>query len=245
MALAGLTRADAAIEIGPGLGQLTRPICRVARRTLALEVDRGLVELLREAEWPAGVEIRHADALRTDLEGLAAELGPPVVLLGNLPYRVAGRLLGELLRPGSAFRRWGLMLQRELADRVLAVPGTAAYGPLAVWARLWTSASRVRELGPAEFEPRPKVRSTFVVFEPVAEPEIEVEDVKLLRRVVRSAFQRRRKTLRGALRGRVAGAEGALEESGIDPRRRGETLEPAEFAALANALSGIRGRGGA
>jgi 16S rRNA (adenine1518-N6/adenine1519-N6)-dimethyltransferase len=238
--LSGLGPEDTALEIGPGLGILTREIARVARRTIALEVDRGLVELLLGEDLPASVEIRHQDALRADLAAIARELAPPRVLLGNLPYRIAGRLLGGLLAPGSLFRRWALMLQAEVADRVLAEPGMSAYGPLAVWARIWTQTSRVLELGPAQFEPRPRVRSSFVLFDPIPDPPA-VADPALLRQVVRSAFQHRRKTLRAALRGRVPGAEAALEGAGIDPGRRGETLSPEEFLRLADAVHAQEG----
>ncbi len=233
--LVGLTPQDAAVEIGPGLGDLTRPIARVARRTVAIEVDRGLVALLRGSGLPARVELRHADALRVDLAAIARELGPPVVLLGNLPYRIAGRLVAALCVPDSPFRRLGLMIQAEVADRVLAKPGTPAYGPLAVWVRLWTEARRMLAVGPDEFVPRPKVRSTFVVLDPRPQS-VRVADLGLLREVVRCAFQHRRKTLRGALRGRVPGAEAGLQAAGIDPGRRGETLSELEFVALADAI---------
>ncbi len=232
----GLTPEDAVLEIGPGLGDLTQAIAAVARRTLALEIDRGLVELLRrEGELPSSVEVRCQDVLRADLAGLAAELAPPVALVGNLPYRIAGRVLAAVLRPSSPFRRLGLMLQAEVADRVLASPGTPAYGTLSIWARLWTRAERVLSLGPGEFVPRPKVNSSFLVFDPQEGPKIE--DLDLLGRLVRGAFQQRRKTLRGALRGRIAGAERGLAAAGIDPVRRGETLSELEFVSLANAIA--------
>ncbi len=233
--LSGLQPADAALEIGPGLGALTRPIAAVARRTLALEIDRGLVAWLREQSWPDSVEVRHVDALRADFAGLARELGPPVVLLGNLPYAIAGRLLGELLVPASPFRRMAFMLQLEVAERLLAAPGGAEWGPLGIWSRLWCPGRLLLELGPGEFEPRPRVRSAFVLLEPAATPS-PLWEAAPLRRLVRTAFQHRRKTLRGALRGRVAGADAACEALGIDSRRRPETLSELEFAALARAL---------
>jgi 16S rRNA (adenine1518-N6/adenine1519-N6)-dimethyltransferase len=232
-----VTPADAALEIGPGLGQLTRALAAVARRTLALEVDRGLVAVLAsEGDLPANVEVRLADALEADFAALAAELGPPVVLVGNLPYSIAGRLLGELLQPESPFRRIGCMLQRELADRILASPGSADYGTLSVYARLWFSGERLLELSPEEFSPRPKVRSTFLALAPRPTPP-RVGDVALLRRVVRAAFGQRRKQLKRALEREFPRAAEALATAGIDPKRRGETLDEVEFAALADALA--------
>jgi 16S rRNA (adenine1518-N6/adenine1519-N6)-dimethyltransferase len=235
--LVGVEPGDAAIEIGPGMGQLTRPLAAVARRTVALEIDRGLVRLLaEEGELPASVEVRCADALEVDLRALARELGPPVVLLGNLPYRVAGRLLAGVLGPDLRFRRMGFMVQAEMADRLLARPGTPEYGTLSVYARLWARAERALELSPEEFSPRPKVRSTFVVLTPLAGvvPAVEPEAV---RRLVRAVFQQRRKQLKRALAAAFAGAAGALERAGIDPQRRGETLDEGEFARLAAELA--------
>jgi len=237
--VSGLTAEDAVIEIGPGLGELTRPIAAVARRTVALEIDRGLVRLLAEAQLPDSVEVRHQDALGADLGGICRELGDPCVLLGNLPYRISGRLLGALLGPRNPFRRWAFMLQAEVADRLLAGPGEPAYGTLSVWARLFCRPRRALDLAPHEFVPRPRVHSTFLVFDPPAESP-EIADLPTLRKVVRSAFQFRRKTLRRALKGGVPGAERAFEAVGIDPVRRGETLSAAEFVALANAIAATR-----
>lgn len=231
----GLTAEDAVLEIGPGLGALTRPAARIARSVRALEVDRGLVALLREQGLPANVDLREVDVRRVDLHAAGRELGPPVVLLGSLPYVIAGRLVAELCRPGLPFRRMGLMIQTEVADRLLAEPGTPAYGTLSVWVRLWTEAHRVMDLGPGEFEPRPKVHSSFLLFERRGEPP-EVDDPALLREVVRGAFGQRRKTLRGALRRSLPRIEAALAAAGIDPVRRGETLSEDEFVVLANAL---------
>ncbi len=234
--LVGVTPEDAAVEIGPGTGQLTRPLVAVARRTVAIEVDRGLVQLLAESDLADRVELRHEDVLDSDLGGIVRELGPPVVLLGNLPYSISGRLLGALLSPNNPFRRWGFMLQREVADRVLAGPGTPEYGTLSIWARLFSEPRRVLDLGPDEFEPRPRVRSTFLVFDPRADRP-RVDDMSMLRRTVRAAFGQRRKTLRRALRRVSADPLPALESAGIDPLRRGETLDEEEFLRLANALS--------
>jgi 16S rRNA (adenine1518-N6/adenine1519-N6)-dimethyltransferase len=235
----GIEPADAVVEIGPGLGQLTVALAAASRRLIALEVDRGLVELLANSTLPPNVEVRHQDVLTADLGGIARELGAPaapVVLAGNLPYNISGRILGMLLSPRNPFRRFGLMLQYEVGERVLAAPDTPEYGTLSVWARLYTRAWRALELGPGEFVPRPKVRSSFLVFEPV-DSGIPVDDVRALRRVVRAAFQHRRKTLRRVLRGLSPAADAALEAAEIDGQRRGETLSEAEFARLANALA--------
>jgi 16S rRNA (adenine1518-N6/adenine1519-N6)-dimethyltransferase len=209
---------------------------------VGLEVDRGLVALLREQEWPGAVEIRAGDALEVDLGGIARELGPPVVLVGNLSYQIAARLLARALGPHNPFRRMAFMFQLEVAKRALAAPGDGDFGPLAVWTRLFSDARLGLELGPGAFEPRPKVRSGFVVFDP-REAEVPVVSIGHLRELVRTAFQHRRKTLRAALRGRVAGADPAMEALGIDPRRRPETLSPVEFVRLSNAVLEAAARG--
>jgi len=235
-----VTPHDAALEIGPGTGQLTRALAAVARRTLALEVDRGLAALLaQQGALPASVEVRLADAREADWRALAAELGPPVVWVGNLPYSIAGRLLGGLLAPAPPFRAIGCMLQKELADRVLAAPDTADYGTLSVFAGLWFEGERLLELSPEEFSPRPKVRSTFLALRPRAAP-AQVDDFGVLRALVKAAFGQRRKQLGRALARAFPASRGALAACAIDPRRRGETLSCAEFAALANALAASR-----
>jgi 16S rRNA (adenine1518-N6/adenine1519-N6)-dimethyltransferase len=132
------------------------------------------------------------------------------------------------------------MLQAEVADRVLSEPQTRRYGVLSVWTSLWTRARIGLELGPEAFEPRPRVRSAFVLFDPIPGPPIE--DVPLLRRLVRQAFQHRRKTLRAALRGVMPSIEVALGMAEIEPQRRPESLAPEEFVRLANALAS-RGEG--
>jgi 16S rRNA (adenine1518-N6/adenine1519-N6)-dimethyltransferase len=131
------------------------------------------------------------------------------------------------------------MLQREVAERVLAAPGGSDYGTLSVWAKLFSRPRRVLELGPGEFEPQPKVHSTFLLFDP-APPPRAIDNLPVLRRTVRAAFQQRRKTLRRALRALTPDPEPALEQAGIDPLRRGETLCADEFTALANALHALR-----
>lgn len=234
--LTGIRAEDAAVEVGPGLGDLTRAIARRARRVIALEIDSGLIQLLADAELPPNVEVRHQDVLKADLGGISRELGSPSVLIGNLPYVIAGRFLGTLLGPRTPFRRWGFMLQTEVAERVIAEPGTSGYGPLAVWTRIWTQAEIVLELSPNEFVPKPKVRSSFVVFEPRPNPPTIV-DVPLLRELVRVSFQHRRKTLRAALRKRIPEIEAALEAAGVDSQRRAETLDPGEFIEVVSRLS--------
>jgi 16S rRNA (adenine1518-N6/adenine1519-N6)-dimethyltransferase len=238
---------DAVVEIGPGLGDLTRPLAARARRVVALEIDRGLVRALAEAALPAHVEVREADALRADLLALGREVAPPVLLIGNLPYRIAGRLIAQLLLERELFgvyRRLGFMLQREVAERLLARASSAEYGVLSIWCGLFACARSALELGPDQFVPRPKVRSSFVIFDPPETP-TGLDPGAPLETLVRAAFRSRRKMLRRALQGvfpEPALARG-LEEAGIDPSRRGETLSPSEFVRLSNAIAAQLSRG--
>ena len=146
------------------------------------------------------------------------------------------RLLFALLGPRNPFRRWGFMLQSEVAARLLAAPDEPAYGTLSVWARLFSQARPALRLGPDAFVPRPRVHSTFVLFDPASEVP-EIASLPVLRGVVRDAFRYRRKMLRRALRAQHPEIEAVLEAAGIDPERRGETLSEAEFVGLANTLA--------
>jgi 16S rRNA (adenine1518-N6/adenine1519-N6)-dimethyltransferase len=236
----GVEAADAVIEIGPGLGALTERLVSRVRRLLAIEIDRGLVQALREQPFCAQLELLHADVLETDLVALGRAQGPPVVLLGNLPYAIAGRLLGGLLLAPNPFRRWVFMLQSEVGDRLRASAGTSEYGPLAVYAALCVRVSRVLELGPEEFVPRPRVRSSLLVFEPLS-PAPSIADPAALRTLVRHIFQHRRKTLHRVLRDLIADPQPLLDLLGIDPKCRGETLEPLAFVRMADALLALPG----
>jgi 16S rRNA (adenine1518-N6/adenine1519-N6)-dimethyltransferase len=242
--LAGVEPGDAVLEIGTGLGILTRALARVAGRVVTLEVDAGLVRaLVAEAALPANVELRHADALKADLAGTARALGPRVRAVANLPYAIASPLLRRLLDLRGLLLDWSVMLQREVALRLVARPGSRGYGSLAVLHGVAAEARRCLDLHPRCFYPVPRVTSTFVRITPQSEGAPSAAELASLERVVRAAFGRRRKTLRNALRGgalaelseaRVLEALGSL---GIDPRSRPEVLDPATWRALAARLA--------
>jgi 16S rRNA (adenine1518-N6/adenine1519-N6)-dimethyltransferase len=181
------------------------------------------------------------DALAVDLGALAAELGPSVRLVGNLPYAISSPLLRRLLDVRERLRGWGVMLQRELADRLVAEPGTRDYGSLTVLHRLTVHVERVMDLRPGCFFPVPRVRSSFLRVAPREDAPVDTLALARVERVVRAAFGARRKTLLNALRGGLggAGAEAilaALAASGIEPGVRAERVEPGRFVALADAL---------
>ena len=228
---------DYFLEIGPGPGALTfRLAPRVARMT-AIEVDRDMVSRLA-SRLPPNVDLVEADFLDFDLAPLVESA--PVRVAGNLPYNVSTPILFRLI---EAYRHYGtlrdatVMVQREVADRIEAAPGTSEYGVLSIFVQLHAAAHRLLTLPPGAFRPPPSVQSAVVrlVFHP---PAVPIRDERVFEAMVRSMFTQRRKTLGNALapfagtRGREA--RDALKVAGIDPRRRAETLQLTEMARLAD-----------
>jgi 16S rRNA (adenine1518-N6/adenine1519-N6)-dimethyltransferase len=247
---AGIAPGDAVIEIGPGLGILTRALAARAPRVVAIEIDAGLVRALaEEGGLPGHVELLHADALAVDLAALAERLGPAVRVVANLPYSAAAPILRRLLELRGRLRGWLVLVQKEMALRLVARPGEPDYGSLAVLHALCVRLERVRDLPAACFHPVPKVTSTLVRATPLeagpipprAGDEDELRDVE---RLVRAAFGTRRKTLVNALRTGLQPPpapeelHAALDRLGIDRRSRAEALAPEALLALARALRG-------
>lgn len=234
---------DVFLEIGPGEGALTRPLAARAARVVAVEIDRDLAEGLRR-EAPSNVSVVTGDVLDLDIAALARESAPPEGLrvAGNLPYNVSSPILFRLI---DVHRRTGLlrdatvMLQREVVDRLAARPGTREYGVLTVLLRLHADIEPVLALPPGAFRPAPKVHSALarVRFAP---PRVSLRDPVAFERVVKALFSQRRKTIVNAIKPLCAeptGAAAAVASAGLDPRRRPETLDLPELAALADLLS--------
>jgi 16S rRNA (adenine1518-N6/adenine1519-N6)-dimethyltransferase len=237
VAAAALTDRDRVLEIGPGLGALTERLLAAAGSVAVMEVDNDLVARLRERD-ATNLVIHQGDALRLPWETLLRE--PPYKLVANLPYNISSQILFKILDHRSLFSRLVLMFQKEVGDRLCAAPGGKEYGILSVLCQLHFELRRVAIVPPGAFVPVPKVHSVVLSFEPLAQPRAPVADEALFRRVVKGAFGQRRKTLRRALVGAAFAEEAvnlALQQSGIDPMRRAETLSIAEFAALSGALA--------
>lgn len=250
--LAGVRDGDSVIEVGTGLGVLTRALAARAARVVTIEVDAGLVRALRdEALLPEHVELRHADALEVDFAQLAASLPHPVRLVANLPYSVATPLLRRMLDLRDVLDDWSVMIQREVARRIVARPGSKAYGSLSVLHAVTVDVDESAVLPPGAFFPPPKVESSFLRVWPRPTPLCAPGELAAVERVARAAFSQRRKTIVNALRGagfpvggdavavRVA-IEGALDEAGIEPGTRAETVAPERYVALARGF-GARG----
>jgi 16S rRNA (adenine1518-N6/adenine1519-N6)-dimethyltransferase len=232
---------DVFLEIGPGRGALTKPLAPRAARIIAVEIDRDLAAAL-PAHLPPNARVIEGDFLEVDLARILEGETRPVRVVGNLPYNVSSPILFKLLRDADGGRRLSdatLMLQKEVADRLLGQPGTAAYGTLAIQVALLADVSRVLTLPPGAFRPPPKVTSTVVRLTFHA-PSEDVGDPKTFERVVRGVFLQRRKTLSNALKpvadsfGRSA-AE-VIARAGVDGTRRPETLTLSDMARLARAV---------
>ncbi|MGE5180671.1 MAG: 16S rRNA (adenine(1518)-N(6)/adenine(1519)-N(6))-dimethyltransferase RsmA [Acidobacteriota bacterium] len=235
------TDEDWIVEIGAGLGTLTARLVErtTAGKVIALETDPDMVRVLKaELGTVDNLDIEQADALRYDLKMAARWHGGPIVVCGNLPYHIASQLLFRILDAREHVQRAVVMVQKEMADRIVARPGTKEYGALGVMIRTYADVSTVLKVGAGSFVPPPKIDSTVLRLVPLAEPRAKITDHAHYSKVVHAAFGLRRKTLRNALRAVFADdvIDRALAATGIDGGRRGETLDLAEFARLAEAL---------
>lgn len=233
VAAIGPTPEDRLIEIGPGLGALTRPLLVAAGALDAVELDRDLLEPLRARCAGVGtLRLHQADALTFDFAALRG-VGPPLRVVGNLPYNISTPLLFHLLDYAEHLRDLHLMLQQEVVARMAAGPGEEAYGRLSVMLQYRCQVMALFTVGPEAFQPPPKVWSAVVRLIPHATLPIQVQDEQRFAEIVRRAFAQRRKTLRNVLRGLLDAT--AIESAGVDPGARPETLDLAAFAALSHA----------
>ncbi len=227
------------VEVGPGPGGLTRALlANGARKVFAIERDeRCLAALAEIAEhYPGRLEVISGDALRTDFAKLTS--GEPSRIVANLPYNIGTELLVRWLTVAEwppFYMSMTLMFQREVAERIVAAPGSDAYGRLGVLAGWRTEARIAFDVPPQAFTPPPKVTSSVVNLAPRPEP--LPADIRVLERVTEAAFGQRRKMLRQSLK--PLGGEALLQRVGIDPTRRAETLSVAEFVALANVVKAL------
>lgn len=232
-----LTDADV-LEVGPGPGGLTRGLLAAgARRVLAVEKDHRCIPALEQiaSTYPGRLTVLEGDALEVDP---TAYLQPPVHIAANLPYNIGTELLVRWLTPPAWPPFWQsltLMFQKEVAERIVAKPGTKSYGRLAILAQWRTDARIALTLPPQAFAPPPKVHSAVVHLHALPEPKFPA-DAETLSRVVAKAFNQRRKMLRASLKGLVPDIEARLATVGIDSTRRAETLSLEEFCALAREI---------
>jgi 16S rRNA (adenine1518-N6/adenine1519-N6)-dimethyltransferase len=225
---------DHLVEIGPGLGALTRPLLRPAGRLEAVELDRDLVDELRERCKDAGeLTVHQGDALRFDFAALRTD-ERPLRVVGNLPYNVSTPLIFHLLESADAIADMHFTLQKEVVDRLAAKAGEDAYGRLSVMVQYHCRVDWLFDIAPGAFRPIPQVDSAFVRLVPHRQKPVEVPDAAALGRIVTQAFSQRRKTLRNSLKGLLSEAD--ITAAGIDPQERPEQLDLAGFAALTRQL---------
>jgi 16S rRNA (adenine1518-N6/adenine1519-N6)-dimethyltransferase len=231
--LAGVGPRDAVVEIGAGLGALTLALLDTGADVTAVEVDRGLVEVLSETVAPRGARVIEADALRLDWSSVLAGRDQ-WVLVANLPYNVATPLVADLLDGVPAIERMLVMVQREVGERLAARSGDDAYGAVSVKVAYWATASVVARVPATVFFPRPRVESVLVAIErrpsPAVDPDISPDELFGL---VRAGFGHRRKMLRRSLAGLVTPE--AFAAAGVAPEARAEELSVEQWGALARA----------
>ena len=233
------------LEIGAGLGALTLPTARAARKVYAVEKDSRLTGLLSTELTVNGisnVEILCEDILQLDIHAIARNHSIPLVVMGNLPYNISSQIMVKLIRCRQRCSRAILMFQKELAQRLIARPGGKDYGRLSALLRYSAEVKSITTVAASAFFPRPKIDSEVLAIDFKVPQHRQVADERFLFDVIKAAFGRRRKTVKNSLVGSElkipkSVAERALENAGIDPRRRAETLTVDEFVALCNSLA--------
>ena len=230
---------DRVLEIGPGIGTLTQGLAEAGADVTAVELDKKLPAVLKETlKAYDNVRIVPGDILKVNIPEIMGEA--PFKVAANLPYYITTPILMTLLERRLPITHMVTMVQKEVAERMTAKPGSRIYGALSVAVQYYTEPEIVLDVPPRSFIPAPEVMSVVVSCRVRKEPAVAVQDEKLFFRVVKAAFGQRRKTLMNALKGGGFSKEAvrdALEQSGIDPTRRGETLTLEEFGRLADAFA--------
>lgn len=240
---AGITKEDFVLEIGPGIGTMTQYLCECARQVLAVEIDPCLIPILQEtlADYD-NVEVLHGDILRQDIAAIAEKYngGKPIKVVANLPYYITTPIIMELFESHVPLASVTVMVQKEVAERMQAAPGTKEYGALSLAVQYYAEPYLAAHVPPNCFMPRPNVGSAVIRLDCLARTPVAVQDEKLMFRLIRASFNQRRKTLQNGIansselsfsKEQVAAA---LEAIGLSPTVRGEKLALQQFAALAD-----------
>ena len=241
---AQITKDDFVLEIGPGIGTLTQYLCENARQVLAVEIDDKLIPILKETLQPYdNVEVLHGDILKQDIQQIADTYndGKPIKVVANLPYYITTPIIMELFE-SHVLANVTVMVQKEVADRMKAEPGTKDYGALSLAVQYYAKPYIAAFVPPNCFMPRPNVGSAVIRLDCLARVPVEVHNEKLMFRLIRASFNQRRKTLQNGIANSAElsftkeQAARAIEQAGFDVRIRGEKLGLEEFARLADEL---------
>lgn len=237
---AELTGDDAVLEIGPGLGALTQALIEESSKVVTIEIDERLVQVLKNTFLgKSNLEIIHGDVLKEDLNALLAT-SQRWKVVANLPYYITSPILAKLLEEKESLERIVVMVQREVAQRMMAGPGTKDYGSFSLFIQYHCEVSIIHTVPPTAFFPRPQVSSSVVLLRIRESPRVQVEDEDMLFRIIRAAFGKRRKTLLNSLTNTPHLTFNkefmlqVLKEAGIDSKARAETLSLEEFASIAH-----------
>ena len=242
---AQITKDDFVLEIGPGIGTLTQYLCENARQVLAVEIDDKLIPILKETLQPYdNVEVLHGDILKQAIQQIADTYndGKPIKVVANLPYYITTPIIMELFESHVPLANVTVMVQKEVADRMKAEPGTKDYGALSLAVQYYAKPYIAAFVPPNCFMPRPNVGSAVIRLDCLARVPVEVHNEKLMFRLIRASFNQRRKTLQNGIANSAElsftkeQAARAIEQAGFDVRIRGEKLGLEEFARLADEL---------
>lgn len=236
---AEVNKEDLVIEIGPGVGTLTRELLEKAKRVVSIELDSDLIPILEEElKGFDNFQLIHKDALKVNFNEIIGE-EKSVKVVANLPYYVTTPIIAKLLTGNYKFDSLTIMIQKEVAERIAAAPDTKEYGALSILVQYYCDTEIIRKVSPSSFIPQPKVESIVIKLDRLSEPRVKVQDEKLYFTISRDAFNMRRKTLWNALKPlklEKEKLEQGFADAGIDPKRRGETLSLQEFANLTNSI---------
>lgn len=240
---AEISKEDFVIEIGPGVGTLTKELLKSAKRVCSIELDSELIPILNEELKDFdNFTLVHKDAMKVNFGEIIGE-EKSVKLVANLPYYVTTPIIAKLLNEEYKFKSLTIMIQKEVAERIASEPNSKDYGALSLLVQYYCNTKIIRRVGPGAFVPQPKVDSIVIRLDRLEEPRVKAKDTKLLFKVIREAFNMRRKTLWNALKPIGLSKENlakAFENAAIDQVRRGETLTLEEFAALADAIKELQ-----
>lgn len=243
---AHIDAGDTVIEIGAGLGMMTEAVAHCAERVVAVEIDPTLVRTLdTRLRALRNIEILAGDILRCDLDRMAVQFGlkPPYKVVGNVPYHISRPILFKMLDDRTRISAMCLMLQREVADRLIANSGTRAYGILSVLMDMYAEMNKEFDVPPECFFPRPRVWSTVLTFRMRGDAKYSIRNLEAFRAIVKCAFSHRRKTIFNNLRHAdwlnlsPEALRQRLVDAGIDPGRRAETLDTQEYARITDVLT--------